>query len=86
MHRIKDTPKTYRHRGHTIEPLSCRVCGPEGWLYWRVIPDIADNGEACWDARSLPDARETIDAELEALEAENLSAEQHASASIGGQR
>ncbi len=62
------------------------LVGPEGWLYWRVIPDNADNGEACWDARSLHDARETIDAELEALEAKNLSDEQHASASIGGQR
>lgn len=83
MARTYRTPRTYRHRGHTIEPLLSRVCGPEGWLYWRVCPD---NREDCWDARSLPDARETIDAELEALEAENLSAEQHASASIGGQR
>jgi len=66
------TPRTYRHRGHTIEPLPSRVCGPEGWLYWRVIPD---NGEACWDARSLAEARETIAAaELQALEAEGRAA------------
>ena len=51
---------TYRYRGHTIEPLSGRVCGPEGWLYWLVCPD---NGEASWYASSLAEARDSIRAE-----------------------
>lgn len=71
MHRIIDTPRTYRHRGHTIEQLHSRVCGPDGWMYWLICPD---NGEAGWYARSLTDARDSIAvAELEALEAEGLA-------------
>lgn len=64
--------RKYRHRGHTIEPLPSRVCGPEGWLYWLVC---ADSGEGSWYARSLADARDSIRAnELEALEAEGRAA------------
>lgn len=61
MRRTNRTPSTYRHRGHTIEPLHSRVCGPEGWLYWLVIPD---NESAGWYARSLAEARETIAMEV----------------------
>ena len=50
----------YRYRGHTIEPLHSRICGPEGWLCWLVCPD---NGEASWYARSLAEARDSIRAE-----------------------
>ena len=60
MHRSSDTPRTYRHRGHTIEALSTRVCGPEGWRYWLVCPD---NGAASWYAHSLAETRETIAAD-----------------------
>jgi hypothetical protein len=52
------TPRAYTYRGHTIEPLPSRVCGPEGWCYWLVCPD---SGVPSWQARSLADAREGIE-------------------------
>ncbi|MFN4864792.1 MAG: hypothetical protein ACK5GZ_00490 [Cyanobium sp.] len=57
--------------------MHSRVSGPEGWLSWLVCPDY--NPEGSWYARSLGDARESINAavqksieaaELEAVEAE----------------
>lgn len=60
MHQISGAPRSYRHRGHTIEPLSTRVGSPLGWCYWLACPD---NGGDSWYARSLTEARETIEAD-----------------------
>lgn len=67
------TPRTYIYRGHTIEPLPSRVCGPECWFDWLVCPDSGASG---WYARSLADAREVIDlAELGELDIQAARAE-----------
>jgi hypothetical protein len=59
------TLSPYRYKRHRIERLSSRVCGTDGWLSWLVCPD---NGAESWYARSLADARESINFKAPAME------------------
>lgn len=64
---------THVYRGHRIEPLTSRVCGPEECYYWLVCPD---SGAPSWYACSVADAREVIDlAALGELDIEAARAE-----------
>jgi hypothetical protein len=60
----------YRYKRHSIEPLPSRVCGTDGWLYWLVCPD---NGAGSWYARSLADARESINSKDPAPAAQEVA-------------
>lgn len=75
MHRISDTPRAYRHKCHTIEACNS-VFSSWGRMNWFVCADMSSDGtEKSWYARSLADARDSIEAALmlEQSEAEGLA-------------
>ena len=58
MHLSNRFPRSYRHRGYDITPLTSRVAGVTGWLNWVVY---SPDGNRLAEAESLRQGRELIE-------------------------